>query len=637
MCGLAGSYQQADGRDLVSVMIARLEHRGPDAEGLYECDAGGAHVVLAHRRLSIIDLSTEADQPYRKDGLALVFNGEIYNYRELRQELQAGGTRFHTQSDTEVLLECWRKWGTDSLVRLRGMFAFALLDETTGSIFLARDPFGIKPLYVYRRGAGVLFASELKAIVAAAAPELRVNSTAMVASMLYYWLPPSRTPVTGVEKLESGTWTEFSADGTTRRGLYWSTPDEAAAAVESSPGDLGRTIVDSVEAHLVADVPVHTFLSGGLDSSLITAIAARRNSGTEAYTIAFRPEDHRLEAMPPDAHYARLVAKSLGIKLHEIPLTPDVVRLLPKMVEMLDEPIGDPAAINTLLMCEAARASGVKVLLSGMGADELFGGYRKHLACLLGARYQRLPKIMRRQFIGPLVNRMPVIAKGRGIRTVRWAQRFVTFADLPEQEAFRRSYTMYDPADLVQLLGEDLRPGVADLIEEHDAIYEDNHLADQVSRMCLADTRLFMPGLNLTYTDRASMAASAEVRVPFVDKEVFRAAFSLPGSAKIDGRTQKAPLKRAARSWLPDEVIYRPKGSFGAPLRAWVTVDLRELIDDVLLGGELVQNGVLHREGVARLVTEQRSGRSDQSKQVWQMLTLELWYRHMHSAGVRLA
>jgi asparagine synthase (glutamine-hydrolysing) len=517
------------------------------------------------------------------------------------------------------------------------MFAFAIHDERTGSLTLARDPLGIKPLYLMPRGDGVIFASELKAILAAVGSELTVNPAAMVASTLYYWLPQEYDAVQGVRKLPAGTWTEYRRDGSTTSGTYWSAAEEAARAAAGPRADLREVLTASVEAHLVSDVPVACFLSGGLDSSIITALAHRRDPSIEAYTIAFRPEDQRLEAMPDDAPYARLLAKQLGVRLHEIELHPDVVEMLPRMVDILDEPIGDPAAINTLLMCEAARRDGVKVLLSGMGADELFGGYRKHLAMLLTARYRRLPRPLRSRLVAPAVRALPVAVGGHGLRTVRWAQRFLTFAELPEQEAFRRSYTLYDRDELTGLLDPTLATHVDQVIDHHRTVYEDNSLADQVGRMCLADTRMFMSGLNLTYTDRASMAASTEVRVPFVDPLVFDAAFSLPASDRIRGREQKAALRDVAREWLPDEIIDRPKASFGAPLRAWVSTDLRELVDDVLVGGELVGSGFLRQEPLRRLVDDQRAGRRDESKQVWQLLSLELWYRNARAAGVAAA
>ncbi len=633
MCGIAGSYQQTDGQKLVDIMTDRIAHRGPDAVGIWSYEDDRLAVHLGHRRLSIIDLSSAADQPLRKDGLTLIYNGELYNYRALRAELTVRGARFVTQSDTEVVLEAWRAWGAAALPRFRGMFAFALLDERTGELILARDPLGIKPLYYLRRGGGVVFASELKALVSAVGSELRMEPGALVASMLYYWLPEQRCAIDGVTKLPGGSWASCQPDGRLTVRQYWSVADVAARAAEGPPADLREVIEESVTAHLVADVPVSSFLSGGLDSSIITVLANQAETGIDAYTITFRPEDQRLEAMPDDAVYARKVAAQFGISLHEIEISPDIVKLLPRIVDVLDEPIGDPAAINTLLMCEAARERGVKVILSGMGADELFGGYRKHLACLLAGQYSRLPRAGR-SAARFAVDRMPVSAAGRGFRYARWAKRFLTFAELPEEPRFRRSYTLYDEAELAGLISPDLGGYVTELIAEHAAIYLDNALPDEVNRMCLADARLFLPGLNLAYTDRASMAASVEVRVPFVDPIVAEAAFSIPGNAKIKGRQGKVALKQAAQSWLPPEIVHRPKASFSAPLRAWVRGDLHDLIQDVLVGGELVASGMLRREPLVQLIEEEQAGQQDRSKQIWQLLTLELWYRNAQSMGV---
>ena len=339
-------------------------------------------------------------------------------------------------------------------------------------------------------------------------------------------------------------------------------------------------------------MPVSTFLSGGLDSSIITVLAHQADAAIDAYTITFRPQDQRLEAMPDDAIYARKVAAKYGVNLHEIEISPDIVTMLPRIVDVLDEPIGDPAAINTLLMCEAARERGVKVMLSGMGADELFGGYRKQWACLLASRYGRLPAGLRHHLMQPAVERLPLRLGSRGLRYTRWAKRFMTFADLPEEPRFRRSYTLYDADELTALISPDLAVHVGEVIDEHTEIYNDNSLSDDmVNRMCLADTRMFLPGLNLAYTDRASMAASIEVRVPFVDPIVAAAAFSIDGHDKIRRGKSKIALKQAAANWLPPEIVHRPKASFSAPLRAWVKDDLHEIIQDVLVAGELVDCG----------------------------------------------
>ena len=633
MCGIAGCYQQADGRKLTQIMTDRIAHRGPDAAGIWEHGDDRVTAQLGHRRLSIIDLTSAADQPLSKHGMTLVYNGELYNYQELRAELIARGVRFTTRSDTEVVLEAWRSWGPEALRRFRGMFAFALLDERTDELILARDPLGIKPLYYLLRGNGVVFASELKALVAAVGSELRIGLTGLVASMLYYWVPEQLCAVDGAQKLPAGSWAKFRPDGSSSFRSYWRIADVAEAAAAGPVADLRPVIEQSIAAHLVSDVPVSSFLSGGLDSSIVTVLAHRANPGIDAYTITFRPEDQRLEAMPDDAVYARKVATRYGIKLHEIEISPDIVGLLPRIVEVLDEPIGDPAAINTLLMCEAARGRGVKVILSGMGADELFGGYRKHLACLMASQYRRLPAAPRAA-VRSTVERLPVSAAGRGLRYPRWAKRFLTFAELAEEPRFRRSYTLYGPGELAALLSPDLAGYVDQVVEGHRAIYDDNSLPDEVNRMCLADTRLFLPGLNLAYTDRASMATSVEVRVPFVDPVVARAAFSIDGAAKIRRRQGKVALKQAAERWLPREIVYRPKASFSAPLRAWVRNDLQEVIHDVLVDGELTGSGMIRREGLLRLIQDEQAGREDRAKQIWQLLSLELWYRNARSQGV---
>jgi asparagine synthase (glutamine-hydrolysing) len=633
MCGIAGCYQQADGHKLVDVMSERIAHRGPDANGIWDHEDERVSIQLGHRRLSIIDLSAAADQPLAKGGLTLVYNGELYNYQELRKELIGRGASFVTSSDTEVVLEAWRCWGPQALRRFRGMFAFALADERSGDLILARDPFGIKPLYYLPRGSGLLFASELKSLLAAVGSELRIEPGALVASMLYYWVPDQWCAIAGVRKLPPGSWARFRPDGTASFGTYWRIADVARQAGEGPVADLAPVIEESVAAHLAADVPVSSFLSGGLDSSIVTVLAHRAVQEIDAYTITFRPEDQRLEAMPDDAVYARKVAARYGVALHEIQISPDIVSLLPQIVDVLDEPIGDPAAINTLLMCQAARERGVKVILSGMGADELFGGYRKHLACAMAGQYGRLPAAAR---VGArlAVDKIPVTMGGRGLRYARWAKRFLTFAELPEEPRFRRSYTLYDPGELAALAGPDLSDQVDRVIEDHREVYLDNSLPDEVNRMCLADSRLFLPGLNLAYTDRASMAASVEVRVPFVDPMVAAAAFSFPGNQKIRHRQGKVALKQVAESWLPNEIVYRPKASFSAPLRAWVHNDLQEVINDVLVAGELTGSGIIRTSALKSLIDDEQVGREDRSKQIWQLLTLEMWYRNVRSMGV---
>jgi asparagine synthase (glutamine-hydrolysing) len=628
VCGIAGVYNVPAADDhVIAAMSRAIAPRGPDASGMWIGEGG--RLRLAHRRLSIIDLSSAANQPFVKEGLVVVYNGELYNYRELRVELSANGVGFRTTSDTEVLVEAWRRWGADSLRRLRGMFAFALFDERTRRLVLARDQFGIKPLFYASLGGGLAFASELKGLRPLLGARPTIDLTAVVASLMYSWVPERHCVYHEVDKLPAGHWLEIDPDGRARMQQFHDPRADLDAAAERTVDvrDLRDVLQASIAAHLVADVPVSTFLSGGLDSSLITVLAARHTREIDSYTISFRPEDQRFEAMPDDLTFARKLARQHGIRLHEVEIAPDVAELLPRMVQALDEPIGDAAAINAYLICQAARDAGVKVLLSGMGADELFAGYRKHYACLLAARYRRLPGLVRDRVVAPAVRRLPVANRRRGYRSARWAKRFVAFADLPEEAAFRRSYAHYDAPELRGLLDPELWPLVDQLVDEHASIYTAGPADDQVNRMCFTDSQLFLPSLNLAYTDRASMAASTEVRVPFVDKEVAAAAFAIPGHRKIVGTERKAVLKQAAEAWLPKEIVYRPKALFSAPLRSWVRRDLTDMVDELVAGGLLVSSGLVDKQAIREMIDHDRRGAADRSKEIWQLLTLELWYR----------
>jgi asparagine synthase (glutamine-hydrolysing) len=602
-------------------MAGLLAHRGPDGAGTWRHP--DRPVELGHLRLAIIDPTPTSDQPMRKDGLVIVFNGEIYNYRELRSELVAAGVRFRTNSDTEVLLEAWRRWDAAALRRLRGMFAFAIVEESTGRMVLGRDHFGIKPLFVAERGDGVVFASEQKALLGCL-DRVEVDPRGVFASLLYFWVPEQFSSIQGIGRLPAGCWAEKRPGAAMRIHRWFDPTTDLQLDHEVGTEELREILIDAVRAHLVADVPVSSFLSGGLDSSLVAILARRQAADMTAYTIGFRPEDRRVEAMPDDLRYARTVARDFDIALHEIEVTPDILGLLPHLVHHLDEPIGDAAALNTYLICDAARRTGRKVLLSGMGADELFGGYRKHAANLLAGRYRQLPSPVRTA-VASTTERIPVVVNGRGVRTARWAKRFTGFAGLPEEEAFRRSYTNFGRQDLPSLLGDRLVPAVDEVLDQHAAVYWSTGQDDHVNRMCMTDVQMFMVGLNLTYTDRASMAASTEVRVPFVDIDVARAAFAIAGRDKIRGRERKLALKRAARGIVPDAVIDRPKALFSAPLRAWIRNDLAEMLADRLPGGALVAGGFVRREHVLGLLDEDRRGTHDRSKELWQLLTLEEW------------
>ena len=637
MCGIIGAIGIANIGASFPMLVDRMAHRGPDAGGVFEERFRDQDVKLGQRRLSIIDLSDAANQPFEKDGLVLVYNGEIYNYRQLRSELERSGVKFRTNSDTEVVLEAWRLWGGKSLLRLRGMFAFALYDKRSGSLVLARDPFGIKPLFILRKGGGLAFASELKALLPILGTDATIDETGVVASLVYGWLPDEFCMYRQVSKLQPGRWIERRIDGTISEHVYWD-PVKETIEQERRPADieeLRHVLKDSIAAHMVADVPVATFLSGGLDSSLITVIAREQVDRLDCFTIAFRPEDQKFEAMPDDLRYARALAKTSDVNLHEIVISPNLAEMLPQMVRTLDEPIGDGAAINAYLICKGARDLGIKVLLSGMGADEMFAGYRRHYACMLAARYRRLPAFLRSGLIEPLMDVLPAAGRDRGYRTLRWAKRFAKFASLSEEQAFLRSYAFLGRDELASVLNKDLSREADRVFGHHADIYAQGPADDQVNRMCQSDVRLFLSGLNLAYTDRASMAASTEVRVPFVDIEVARAAFRIAGSDKIRGNNGKFALKKAAEAWLPKSIVYRPKGLFSAPLRAWVRNDLRTMVDDILPNGELVRRGYLKAGYVRNLIDSDRAGREDYSKEIWHLLTLDYWLRNQRTDAAK--
>ncbi|HZJ62432.1 MAG TPA: asparagine synthase (glutamine-hydrolyzing) [Kofleriaceae bacterium] len=629
MCGIAGTYDDPIAEPEFRAMIGALAHRGPDAAGLARAMAP-VPIWLGHRRLSIIDVTDAANQPFEKHGLVLVYNGELYNYRELRRELEARGAGFATRSDTEVLLEAWRYWGPAALARFRGMFAFAVYDRASGRLVLARDHFGIKPLFFTRAGSRIAFASELRALARLPGFRRAIDDAALAALLLYDWIPEDQSIYRGVEKLAPGCYATIDPGGSFEVHRYWD-PVAAFGARASGPEPaLASVLEDSVRAHLVADVEIGAFLSGGLDSSLLVAMASRYNPSIRCYTIGFRPVDQQLEAMPDDLRYARQLATQLGVPLEEIEMSPDVAGLLPSFVSVLDEPIGDAAALNVLAMCSAARASGIKVLLSGMGADEIFSGYRRHRACLLGNAYRRIPSLGRRA-IETVVDRLPVASRTRGLVVARWAKRFVALARHEEEAAYRRSYTYYDPEELDELLAGRGAAHVAELCRRHACTYwaagRTRGRDAQLARMCLTDLQMFLPALNLAYTDRASMAASVEVRVPFVDRDVVAAAFGLRARERIRGRVQKVALKQVAERWLPHEIVHRPKSSFGLPLRAWMARDLRGELDASLPDGALVSRGYLDGAVIRRMIDHHASGRADHAQALWQLLAVEHWVR----------
>lgn len=625
MCGIAGYTKKSTyhDEDLISTIHATQAHRGPDHQGTWQDDLW----VLLHQRLSIIDLDTSANQPMVKDDWVIIFNGEIYNYRSIRERLVSKyGISFHTQSDTEVLLELYRLKGMESLQEIRGMFSFAIYNTKSQDLMLVRDPYGIKPLFYKAGNDGFSFASELKTLTKFPDFDRQINMNAVVAAINYLWIPGNKSLFTSIKKVPAGHYVHINREGKEVVKSYYQLPTQIVnLSEEEAIVKLEMTLSQSVQRHLVADVPVSALLSGGIDSSLIVSMATD-STALSSYSIGINEEDKKVEQMPDDARYARQLAQQLGLDHHEIFISPEITKELPHMVYHLDEPIGDPAAINTYLISKAARDHGCKVLLSGMGADELFFGYRRQKAICHAQRYQKIPAIMR-SIIRQTANGLPVRMGGFGVKPVRWAQRFLSFADYPTSYAYMRSYSYYDESSMRQLFHPDIENEYQQLVLRHDQLFHSAYKHDLVNQMCHTDIHMFMQGLNLTYSDRASMAASVELRVPFIDQEVVELAMSLPGSLKYKRQVQKYLLKKAAENHLPDQIIYRPKASFGAPIRRWISGPLNEMTNDLLSSENIKNRAIFNPDFVENIIKEDKKGRRDYAYQIYQLLTLELWFR----------
>lgn len=632
MCGIAGILHGGDAPTLQR-MIDLLSHRGPDDHGMTWFERRGSG--LAHRRLSILDLSAAGHQPManRTGERWITYNGEIYNYIELRDRLKGRGYRFVSNTDTEVILAAYDEWGPDCVKQFNGMFAFAIYDETADELFIARDHLGIKPLYYVQRGEMFAFASESKSLFEIPGLSRTVDFDGVVSTLLYLWIPEPTTAFQGVRKLEPGEFGIFR-DGQLRITRYWDVPTEPDPAYRNrSEGEVVeecREILErAVRRQMIADVPVGAFLSGGLDSSLIVALMRNvSSSDITTYTITFSEHDKRMEAMPDDARYAQIVSRAFGTRHVEIEARAESNALLPEILWHLDDPIADGAAINTFLIADGARRDGTTVLLNGMGGDEVFGGYRKQLATLLVERYRRLPEALRRRLIEPIVDALPVSVGGRGIRLTRWAKKFLRSADLPSLEAFMFGFCYFTPPELHRLLAspydavpfENLYP-----IRRYREVASTTEGMGIINRMLYLDTKLFLPGLNLNYSDKAAMAASVETRPPLIDVELVEFVARLPARYKINGRIQKYLLKRAAEAYLPREIIYRPKAAFGTPIRSWMKSGIAERAAEVFSDEGHPSRQFLRMEFPLQMLEEHRRGVEDHAHRLWGLYTVATW------------
>lgn len=644
MCGICGTAGFAD-RDLTWKMCDLMVHRGPDDGGVFI--SPDRLFGLGNRRLSIIDLSSAGHMPMsNEDGQVwITYNGEIYNFRELRAQLENSGHQFRSHTDSEVLLHGYEQWGLDVLKRLNGMFAFALLDlrRRPAKLILARDRFGVKPLYYTHFKDRLIFSSEIKSMLAVPDLPREIDIEALHRFLAFLWVPGPGTMFRNIFKLQPGHYLEWS-DGHFSIHKFWDLsfqPAEVADERELSI-ELRDILKRSVARQMISDVPLGVFLSGGLDSSTIAAFAAEAHpEPLDTYTIAYRPEDGRLEQSNEDASAAREVAQRFGTKHHEIVVTPDVTDLLPKVVWHLDEPVADAAAISTYLICEAA-GSKLKVLLSGQGGDEIFAGYRVYTMPTLANLLGTVPKTVRNgmvakllDFLPRLKNAFPGVTPGLILASHRYMSKVLEGVDLtPEQRfVFTRSY--YDASSQLQLYDRDLRQHFAN------AVAGDQHLAHFgkvagsafLNQMLYVDAKTFLPDLNLTYSDKLSSAASVEVRVPLLDNEVVDFMARIPVGLKLKRFEAKYLMREAVRGIVPDRVLRRRKAGFGAPIRTWLRRDLRNLVDDLLSDETLRRRKQFEPKQIRRLISEDREQKADHSYRIWALLTLELWQRTFLDSG----
>jgi asparagine synthase (glutamine-hydrolysing) len=653
MCGIAGFSGGFDPA-ILSMMSEAVTHRGPDASGTAILEAGnGNRVGFAHRRLSILDLSAEANQPMiarcahcSADGygsLVLIYNGEIYNFRELRELLRAKGHSFRTASDSEVLLHLYAEYGLDMLSKLNGIFAFAIYDGRPrgrasgieqGDVILARDQIGVKPLYYAVLPEGLLFASELKALIRCPTLSRTIDVTALHQQLAYLWVPAPRTMLQGVRKLRPGQAMVIRDGRISREWCYYDIPygdtrftDSEGVIVE----ELRTKVETAVQRQLISDVPIGAFLSGGLDSSSVVAMMkrARPRENPICYTISF-VDYGGSDLSNADIGFARRVAAHVGLDLRAIEIDASIIKHLDRMLYALDEPQADPAPINALLIAERARADGIKVLLSGAGGDDIFSGYRRHAALQTERYWGRFPRPIRRL----MANTARRSAAGRGLNPrTPWRRRLVKLfenADLPPEQRMV-SYFWWSGESLrrglysEQLSGQlDAEETAAPLLETLSRIPNEKN---RLNRMLYLETKHFLADHNLNYTDKMGMAAGVEVRVPLLDLELVEFASRIPPELKQKGATGKYILKRAMEPYLPRDVIYREKVGFGAPLRHWLRSDLRHVVDDTLSTQSIANRGLFNPIAVQRLIELDRVGKIDGAYLIFAIMSLELWCR----------
>ena len=626
MCGIVGYVTPGRpvDREILERMNSCIIHRGPDDDGFYI----DGQVGLAMRRLSIIDLASGQQPIHNHDRTKwIVFNGEIYNYRELRADLEKRGHSFYTNSDTEAIIHLYDEFGADCVHHLRGMFAFAIWDTVDRSLFIARDRVGKKPLlYAHRPDGELIFGSEFRSLLAHPAVSREVDPEAIDNYFSFLCVPAPMTAFRAIRKLEPGHWLRWK-DGQIHTQRYWE-PDfskKIKISEQEALEETTRLLRESVGLRLISEVPLGAFLSGGVDSSVVVALMAELSSTpVKTFSIGFEEQDFS------ELKYARRVAEHVGAEYNEFIVRPNALEILPTLVDHYGEPFADSSAIPTYYVARETRQH-VTVALNGDGGDESFAGYERHAAIKLAAGFSRIPAFLRKGLISPAIKMLPSSEIRRN--RFRDLKRFIHAAELSEQERFLRWVStfdrtarseMYTPEFSAQVAGSDpariLEPWLSKGL-------------DPVDSALLTDLMTYLPNDLLPKVDIATMANSLEGRSPFLDHKVIEFAATLPPGMKLFGLQTKSLLKKVAARLVPREVIYRKKMGFGMPIGDWFRGELKDLVRDVLLSDRAVRRGVLRPEVVRRYVDEHTNAQRDHTHRLWVMLMLELWFQRFIDAA----
>jgi asparagine synthase (glutamine-hydrolysing) len=619
MCGIAGAVVRPHSRmdlPVVDRMLDSLAHRGPDGRGTARyVAASGDRVLLGHRRLAIID-PEGGHQPMRDDtaGIAITFNGEIYNFRELRAQLEACGYRFNVHSDTEVLLRAYQHWGDRVAERLRGMFAFAIWDSPRQRLFLARDRFGEKPLFLHQDADGFYFASEIKALLQLPRPRPGVNLSAVWDFLAYRYVPGPKTLFEGIHKLPPATCATWENGKLTQR-RYWIAPDRQARDGRARDGNVVEGFLEhldqAVKMEMVSDVPFGAFLSGGLDSSTIVALMTRHNTNVKTFSVGFG------EGGYSELAYASVVARHFGTNHHELIVGfDDIVDNLPKLVGFRDAPVSEPSDIPIYMLAKEASKT-VKMVLTGEGSDEILGGYPKHVFERFAPGYQLLPGMIRHNLIAPLTHSLPYDFRRAktaitNLNIEDWRERYVRwFGALNHREREKLSVLRLNGYDHTN----DTPP------------FDAEPNTSTLRRILYFDQTSWLPDNLLERGDRMTMAASIESRVPFLDHELATYVSSLPDSYRVKGLKTKWILRQAGRSLIPGPILERKKVGFRVPVNKWFQGPLKAYLCDHLRGRESKTRIYFDPQVLDRMVDDHVEGRQNHEKLLWALLNLEIWHR----------